>query len=145
MTSKAGPTPGTCPFCATPDPRTMVYDDLATFAVVDIAPINLYHTLVIPKVHYPTFTDMPSELVARLFGVVQRISGALRVACHPDAITHVFDDDLTGRGFNLIAHLKVHVIPRHANDQVRLDWNRPAPLPRAERERYARELREALR
>ena len=24
----------------------------------------------------------------------------------------------------LVAHLKVHVIPRHANDRVRLDWNR---------------------
>jgi diadenosine tetraphosphate (Ap4A) HIT family hydrolase len=29
----------------------MVYDDPAPFAIVDIAPINPYHTLVIPTAH----------------------------------------------------------------------------------------------
>jgi histidine triad (HIT) family protein len=145
MTSKAGPVSGHCPFCSTPDARTMVYQDEATFAVVDIAPINPYHTMVIPKVHYTTFIDMPTDVVSRMFLIVQRISGALRAVCQPDAITHVLDDDLTGQGFNLIAHLKVHLIPRNANDRVRIDWNRPPAPPPAERERYARELRDALR
>lgn len=144
MTSPPRPVSGNCPFCAPPDERVLVYQDEATFALVDIAPINPYHTMVVPKPHYTALVDLPADLVSRVFLVAQRISGALRAACEPDAITHVWDDDLTGRGFNLIAHFKVHLIPRYLNDGVRIDWNRPPRPPLAQRERYARELRDAL-
>jgi histidine triad (HIT) family protein len=61
------PHSGECPFCKTPDPRLVVYEDDATFALIDVAPINPYHTLVIPRVHYTAFVDLPTDLVSAVF------------------------------------------------------------------------------
>jgi HIT domain-containing protein len=81
MTSAAGLPPDECPFCTTPDPRMVVYDDPVTYAVIDIAPINPCHALVIPKAHYTTFTDLPRDLVSAMFG---RRPASLR--CPPDCV-----------------------------------------------------------
>jgi diadenosine tetraphosphate (Ap4A) HIT family hydrolase len=87
--------------------------------------------------------DLPADLVTRVFQLAQRVSRALRGVRRPDAITHLSDDEVTGRGFNLGAHFKVRLIPRHANDAVRIAWNRPPRPSRARRKQYAGELREA--
>ncbi len=139
------PRSGECPFCQALDPGVLVYQDDATFALIDPFPINPYHTLVVPRAHYTAFADLPTTLVSRVFLVAQRVSRALRVVCRPDAITHLTDDDVEGRGFNLVPHFKVHLIPRHANDRVRIDWKRPPPPGPARRAQHAQELRAALR
>jgi diadenosine tetraphosphate (Ap4A) HIT family hydrolase len=72
------------------------------------------------------------------------VSIAVRTVARPDAISHLSDDDLTGSGFNLVAHWKMHVIPRYRNDAVVIDWHRE-PDPGSEaRARFGREIRQAL-
>jgi histidine triad (HIT) family protein len=133
-----------CPFCEPLDTPMVIYNDPTVFAFLNNLPINPYHTLVIPRVHYTAFADLPADLVSHLFQVVQKVSSALRAVCAPHAIMHLQDDDPDGRGFNLVAHLKVHLIPRYVSDRVRIDWNHPPPPSRGERERQAGDLRDAL-
>ena len=133
-----------CPFCEPLDTPMIIYQDPTVFALLNNAPINPYHTLVIPRSHYAAFAELPGDLVSHLFQVVQKVSSALRTMCAPDAVMHLLDDDPSGRGFNLVAHLKVHLIPRYVNDRVRIDWNHPPAPSRNERERHAKDLRDAL-
>src|SRR5207237_947127 len=55
-------------------PHNEVYRDELVVAFLDRAPLMPGHTLVITREHFATLEDVPSELLAPFFGVVQRIS-----------------------------------------------------------------------
>jgi histidine triad (HIT) family protein len=133
-----------CPFCGFNQPEVTVLVESDVQAFVSLSPINRYHVLVVPKLHYEYLTDLPSETLASVMRTAQRVSGAISRVARPDAISLLSDDDLTGFGFNLVAHWKLHVFPRYRSDAVVIDWHRE-PDPGAEvRARYGRELRQAL-
>jgi histidine triad (HIT) family protein len=117
-----------CVFCGFDDPEVVVYRDPRCFAVVDKEPINPYHLLVVPKDHYEDLVQLPADLLAHLFQVAQRLSGAVRLVSNPAAITHLTDDDVSRTGYNLVPHFKIHIIPRFKGDNVRIEWNRNASL-----------------
>ena len=97
-----------------------------------------------PRVHCERLADVPEEILTSVMRIVQGVSVAVGAVARPDAISHLSDDDLTGAGFNLVAHWKMHVIPRYRNDAVVIDWHRdPDPGPQI-RARYGSELRRAL-
>ena len=134
-----------CVFCRFADPEVIVWEDELCYAAISEDPINQHHMLVIPRTHYLSFVEVPSDVAGHLIRVTQKLSAALRRACRPDGITHIFDDDVTGTGWNLVAHFKIHVIPRYQADLHQIDW---APLRSSagtqERARYAADIREQV-
>ena len=139
MTSKEN-----CPFCSFEDAEVVVHEDEISYVIVPLHPINAYHTLVIPKDHFIDFTDLPENVAAHIFLTAKKISEAVRKVCQPDAITHISDDDIYRKGYNLMEHYKFHIIPRFDDDNVRIDWGNPGdPGPEARGE-YARMLKAVL-
>jgi diadenosine tetraphosphate (Ap4A) HIT family hydrolase len=62
------------------------------------------------------------------------VARAIAAVARPDRIAYVTEDDLTGQGYNLVAHWKLHVIARFRDDAVRLEWGRepdPGEVARA--------------
>jgi histidine triad (HIT) family protein len=106
------------------DPAMTVHDDRLVQAVVSKRPINRYHVIVIPRVHAERLPDLPPDVAAAAIHVAQRIGRAIAEVGAADGITYITEDDLTGQGYNLVAHWKLHVIARYRDDAVRLDWNR---------------------
>ena len=133
-----------CAFCDYQDTSVIVYQDDLCYAVVSTRPINRYQLLVIPREHFVNFVELPDDLAARIFLVAKRLSLALHSVCQPDAVTHLSDDDLAGKGFNLMPHYKFHLIPRYLGDRVTIDWGRDADPGIQVREGYATEIRSAL-
>ena len=133
-----------CPFCGFDQPEVTVFADAQVRALISLSPINRYHVLVVPKIHYEHFPDVPHETLASVMRVAQRVSAAVGTVAGPDAISLLNDDDLTGSGFNLVAHWKLHVIPRYRNDAVAIDWHREPDPGSDVRARYCSELRNAL-
>jgi len=132
------------PFCGFDGPAVIVYHDASIQALISRAPINRYHVLVVPRRHVEHLAEVPSEVLADIVGVAQRVSAAIAAVARPDAITLLSEDDLSGAGFNEVAHWKLHLIPRYKGDAVSIDWRR-APDPGHEvRARYGHELRAAL-
>ena len=124
----------------------IVYDDDICFAIVSKNPINNHHVLVIPKKHFESFIDLPDILASHIFLVAKKISKAVREACNPDAITHLFDDDVSKSGFNMVPHYKFHIIPRYKKDMHVIDWS----LLRNNQNhddcsKYAKEIKEKLK
>jgi histidine triad (HIT) family protein len=123
-----------CPFCTLDDPDVTVWSDALVQAVVSRAPINEYHVIVVPRAHVERLPDLAPEVAAAAVAAAQRVARAIGAAARPDGITYITEDDLTGQGYNLVAHWKLHVIARFRGDAVRLDWARgedPGPAARA--------------
>lgn len=133
-----------CPFCGFDEPDVTVYADDLVLAVLSLRPVNRHHVMVLPREHVEHLPDLPPATAERLIRVAQRVSRAVREASGCDAVTHITEDDVTGGGYNLVAHLKLHVIPRFTGDAVVMDWNREADPGPEVRAGYARAVRESL-
>jgi histidine triad (HIT) family protein len=133
-----------CPFCGFDQPEVTVLTEAQVRAFISLSPVNRYHVLVVPRIHYEHLAEVPQETLATIMRAAQRVSNAIHAVARPDAISLLSDDDLTDAGFNLVAHWKLHVIPRYRNDAVVIEWNRePDPGPEV-RAHYGSELRQAL-
>jgi len=134
-----------CAFCNFKDKEVLLYEDGLCYAIISKNPVNRHHALIIPKEHYRDFVELPDELASHIFLVAKRISKAVRKACKPDAVTHIFDDDTSDGGYNLVAHYKFHIIPRFRKDMGMIDWG---PLRTDEsseaRSGYAKDIKKYL-
>lgn len=90
-------------------PASIVYEDDRIVAFMSIQPINVGHTLVVPKNHYENFFEIPEEEVAYLYRIVKKISHAVKKAVNADGIRIVQNNgEAAGQ---VIFHLHVHIIP----------------------------------
>lgn len=132
-----------CVFCNFKDQGVVVFEDEKCFAAISLNPINKYHVMVIPREHHESLEELSDELAGHLFWVAKKMTRAVRIACSPEAIMRVSDDDIAKKGYNLVPHFKIHIIPRFANDGVKIDWNRK-DLMLEEREKIAQEVKNAM-
>ncbi len=113
-----------CVFCAIvaeESPAYRLYEDEDTLAFLDAEPATRGHTLVVPKTHYETTTDMPESLAGRVFETVHRVSGALESAYQLDGFALVQENGVAAN--QDVPHAHVHVIPRHGDDALDLGWS----------------------
>jgi len=134
-----------CAFCSFKDQEVIIHEDDLCFAAISMNPINRYHVLVIPKEHYENLIDLPDELISHLFVATKKLSSAVRKTCSPSAIQHLTDDDIERKGFNLVAHFKIHIIPRFEDDELEIEWGPGRKdLNLEERGRIARQVKNEL-
>jgi histidine triad (HIT) family protein len=136
-----------CIFCeilAGRVPGSFAHRDDQVAAIMDVNPVNPGHVLVIPVAHASHLADLPPETGARMFVVAQRLvaaTGASGVRC--DGVNLVLSDGACAGQEVLHSHL--HVIPRFADDGVRIRFRErfgPNP-PREELDRIAEAIRRA--
>src|SRR5439155_20494312 len=68
------------------------------------------HTLVVPRAHAPTLTELDDESIGHLFGAVKTVMTKLGKVLHPNAF-HVGWNHGSAAGQHVF-HLHVHVLPR---------------------------------
>ena len=133
-----------CAFCDFDDRELEIYGDDHSYAIISLHPINPCHTLIIPREHFIDFTDLPDDVATNIFLNAKNVSEAIRNVCQPDAMTHLSDDDIYRKGYNLMEHYKFHIIPRFDDDNVRMDWGQPADPGRDIRQNDAKQIRSLL-
>ena len=88
---------------------SFVYEDEKVTAFLSYRPINVAHTLVVPKKHYVNIYEMPEDEVAYLFKIVKRVANAVRDATCNDAMRIVQNN---GRDAGqVVFHMHIHIIP----------------------------------
>src|SRR3990170_6159228 len=97
-------------------PASFVYEDESVMAFLDIRPLNLGHTLVIPKEHYETIYEIPDELIGRIHKIVKRTALAMKRATEADGITVIQQNERAAG--QEIFHLHVHVVPRYRGQKL---------------------------
>lgn len=113
----------TCLFCKIVSgeiPCTKVYEDDTVLAFLDIHPVNIGHTLVIPKKHYPNLYETPNETLAHMMIIVRKISIAIKKALNTDGINIEMNNDSTAG--QIIFHTHIHIVPRFQGDGF-TNWN----------------------
>lgn len=113
---------GACTFCAIAAGETggdadagVVYSDPDVVAFLDHRPVFKGHTLVIPRRHVVTLPELPDELLVPVFSVARRVATAMEAGFGADG-TFVANNNRISQS---VAHLHVHVIPRHKKDGLR--------------------------
>jgi histidine triad (HIT) family protein len=107
-----------CAFCrivAGSEPSHVVLDDPHGVAFLDHRPLFPGHTLVVPRDHLPTLTDVPAAELGPYFAVVQRVAAALPVALAAVG-TFVAANNVVSQS---VPHLHFHVVPRSPKDGLR--------------------------
>ncbi len=121
---------GNCLFCKIISgevPSKRVYEDDSVYAFLDIYPASEGHTLVAPKKHFSSFTDMNAEDVARLFEAARKITAAVEIAFLAEGSNiGINNGEVAGQE---VPHVHVHVIPRKKGDGGRgiksIVWTEP--------------------
>lgn len=103
-----------CKIAAREIPSHMIYEDDRAFAILDIHPLAMGHTMVIPKVHAVTILDLPEGEVGPLFAAVKAVTVKLQKVLNPDGFTTgINHGDVSGQS---VKHLHVHILPRWKDD-----------------------------
>lgn len=149
MARRAG-SPPPCVFCAIAAgaaPASVVIDDGAVLAFMDLRPWRRGHALVVPRAHGQRLADLPAPTVTAMFALATALGAAIRTAGLPCDDVNLLVNDGPAAG-QTVAHAHVHVVPR-----VRGDLWRAAtlvigrvlpPAPRAQLDADARALAAAL-
>jgi len=106
-----------CLFCkiiAGEIPAKKVYEDDNFFAFLDINPVNLGHTLVVPKQHFVNIFDIPETTTTQIGPVIKKLAQAVKDGTQADGVNIVINNE-TAAG-QIIFHAHVHIIPRYLND-----------------------------
>ena len=108
----------TCVFCdiiAGHTSATIVHQDDAAVAFMDIQPVNPGHVLIIPRTHATYLADLDEATGAHLFAVAMRVAAALRRSGLPCEGVNLFLADGESAGQEVF-HVHLHVIPRFRSD-----------------------------
>ncbi len=97
-------------------PAEKVYEDENFIAFLDIKPVNLGHTLFVPKEHSRNIFDAPDTLLSTAGPVLKKLSRAVKEATKADGITIGWNNEPAGG--QLIFHTHIHIMPRFMNDDL---------------------------
>lgn len=122
-------------------PSHVVYEDDATFCIMDIQPLTRGHLLVMPKKHVERFGDMEERDVIPVMLTVHRMVGAMSSVFQPDGY-NIFQNNGRAAG-QIVDHLHVHLVPRRKGDGAIAQKAKPA-ADSEELSLMASDLRRAL-
>ena len=103
-----------CIFCDILDGKRdahFLYEDSSHVAFLDKYPIDVGHSLVIPRNHHEKITDMDSKDVGNLFALVPKIAKGILKATNADAFSVGQNNGKAAK--QIIPHVHIHIIPRY--------------------------------
>lgn len=134
-----------CIFCKIVEgaiPSQKVYETEKVVAFLDINPIAFGHTLVMPKAHHETFTDVPADLLAEVARAAQGVARGVLKATGAEGFNLLMNNRRCAG--QAIDHAHFHVIPRRNADGIKFQWNMKK-YAEGEIEKQAEAIRAALK
>ncbi len=113
-----------CLFCSISQGAATASVVLSTeveIAFLDVSPVNPGHTIVIPRRHVSSFTELTTEEIGSLALATQRVAAMLKnrlVGCVGITLS-LSDGEAAGQE---VPHTHFHVIPRYQSDDF--GWRR---------------------
>ncbi|BAI81358.1 histidine triad family protein [Deferribacter desulfuricans SSM1] len=98
-------------------PSAKVYEDDDFIAILDIRPVHLGHTLLIPKKHFRNIYDTDKEIGEKIYPVLVKLANAIKSALNCDGLNIVQNNEPAGG--QEVFHSHIHLIPRYENDGIR--------------------------
>lgn len=112
-----------CIFCrivAGQIPALRILEDDHALAFLDIGPLALGHTLIIPKNHHQDLRDLPADTLAAISAHMPRLAAAVMQATGATGLNLLQN---TGRSSGqAVFHVHFHLIPRREGDGLGYPW-----------------------
>jgi len=105
-----------CLFCDILDGKKdgyFLYEDDSHVAFLDKYPIDVGHSLVLPRKHHEKITDMTPKDVGNVFAIVPKIAKAILDATGADAFSIGQNNGRAAK--QIVPHVHIHIIPRYNN------------------------------
>lgn len=133
-----------CIFCKLANgdiPTATVYEDEYLRAIMDAAPANKGHIIILPKSHAANIYELEDEYVSRAFVLAKKLAVALKKLTGCDGV-NILQNNGEAAG-QTVFHFHVHVIPRFKNDDCTLVW-KPDSYKDGEAAEMAKKIAELL-
>lgn len=109
-----------CKIAARELPATIVDEDKRTISFMDISPATRGHALVIPREHAADLQSVGAEDLQAVAMAAQRLAVRALDRLGADGVNLLNSTGATA--WQTVFHFHVHVIPRYADDPLRLPW-----------------------
>jgi histidine triad (HIT) family protein len=112
-----------CLFCkivAGELPSQRIDENQRTVAFMDISPATRGHALVVPRNHVTDLLEADPEDVAAVAIAAQRLAGRAIDRLGADGVNLL--NSCGAAAWQTVFHLHMHVIPRYADDPLKLPW-----------------------
>ena len=101
-----------CIFCKIANneiPSKTIYEDDIIKVYLDINPINVGHTLIIPKDHYTNLDDIDEKVLSHIMIISKKIKKLIDERLNPDGIKIVQNNGC----LQDVKHYHLHIIPTY--------------------------------
>ncbi|MBY6270460.1 HIT family protein [Parageobacillus thermoglucosidasius] len=92
-------------------PVYVVYEDEYVTCILDHAPFNDGHTLILPKKHFKEVEKLNVDTANAIMKASILVSKAIKLLYKPDGITICQNGGI----FNELTHYHMHIVPRYEN------------------------------
>jgi histidine triad (HIT) family protein len=113
--SEAAPACAFCGIVRGEVPAAIVFADELTLAFLDRRPLFPGHVLLVPRAHHETLADLPSDLLAPLFGNAQLVERSIERGLGADGVFLAINNRVS----QSVPHVHVHLVPRHEKDGLK--------------------------
>ena len=93
----------------------IVFENDVCLAFLDHRPLFPGHTLLVPREHYETLSDLPDALVEPVFTATRTLARAVQHAMGAEGSFVALNNKVS----QSVPHLHVHVVPRRRKDGLR--------------------------
>lgn len=122
-------------------PCHRVYEDEHVLAFLDVGPLSVGHTLVIPKEPAVTLGELSDESSAAIGRVLPRICRAVMQATGASAYNVLQNNG--SQAHQAVMHVHFHIIPRFESTGLGITW-KAGKIDHAEAARLAEQMRSLL-
>jgi histidine triad (HIT) family protein len=112
-----------CLFCkiiAREIPAQIIDENERTVSFMDINPATRGHALVVPRSHASNLLEVDADDLAATALAAQRLAQRVTERLGADGVNLL--NSCGSAAWQTVFHLHIHVIPRYADDPLRLPW-----------------------
>lgn len=112
-----------CIFCKLANgvfPTNKLYEDDDFTVILDAAPANKGHALILPKQHADNLFELDDETAAKVFPLAKKIGAVIKDELGCDGV-NIVQNNGTAAG-QTVFHFHTHIIPRYDNDGCGIGW-----------------------
>lgn len=134
-----------CVFCNIVDrleKSFIVFEDNDLLCFLDKRPLFLGHSLLIPKCHYETLTDIPSSLGQAFFTQTQLLAKAVQTGMGAQGMFIASNNGVS----QSVPHFHTHLVPRNQGDGLKgFFWPRQFYSSGQQMEEVQKQIQQALK
>ena len=105
-----------------------IYEDDIVKTFLDINPTSVGHLLIVPKVHYLDFDDIPLVVLTHIMEVAKRMKKLLESKLGAEGMTIIQNNGFVQE----IKHFHLHLVPKYRGNAIKLSVSEVYDILRSE-------------